>query len=406
MAEPALTLALGPTETPTIRCKTCKVPLPDATRKNCERCRRNRMETHNRWKRSVEARKNHGKNLIFLPTLETHPSSAPSSNVNIRWIRPGATSAATSQPPHRSYLGSGITPAHLPGAVTSTSTAPLDHERHHNRHRPASSQLPSDAPGLMSSPPHRINIPEYQWCEELVDALFALPPRSNFFGQFSVIADPDVDNSKRAQMFLDQLRSKGLPTSYVAAASFGFSSLEPHPLCLFSSFFAWVGKHRDLFLVTRMLPAGTRSVSTVDARLVVKAGSSSRSTTTPHTCTVCLVNASAWHFYTPPLDENLLWYSPSRTLLRDHTHTLCGSCTLPCSVLELHACACRLTTFPVLTPNRELFGSTIQYRGGPTNWTTFGQHFYRIRKCLELACIQYYCNLDVITFRVRSARLF
>jgi len=65
----------------------------------------------------------------------------------------------------------------------------------------------------MSSFPRHINIPEYQWGEELVDALFALPPRSNFFGQFSVIADPDVDNPKRAQMFLDQLRSKGLPTS-------------------------------------------------------------------------------------------------------------------------------------------------------------------------------------------------
>ena len=88
----------------------------------------------------------------------------------------------------------------------------------------------------MSSLPRHINIPEYQWADELVDALLTLPPRSNFFGQFSVITDPDVDNPKRAQMFLHKLRSKGLPISYVAAASFGFSLIGPHILCLFSLF--------------------------------------------------------------------------------------------------------------------------------------------------------------------------
>lgn len=85
----------------------------------------------------------------------------------------------------------------------------------------------------MSSLLNRIDIPEYQWGEELVDALLALPPRSNFFGQFSVVADPDVDNFKRARMFLDQVGSKGLPVSCVAAASL---SVEPHldPSLLFS----------------------------------------------------------------------------------------------------------------------------------------------------------------------------
>ena len=235
MAQPVHSLVLGPTETPAIRCKTCKVPLPDATRKNCDRCRRNRTENYHRWKRSVEARKNHGKNLISLPTLETHPSSAPPSELNIRWTNPATTSAASSQPPHRSHPGSN-TPAQLTGAVTPTSTTPLIHnlnERDHHRHQTASSQLPRDAPPVSSLP--RVDVPEYQWGEELVDALLALPPRSNFFGQFSVIADPDVDNSKRAQMFQDQLRSKGLPISCVAAAPFGISFVEL-TRCLFSSF--------------------------------------------------------------------------------------------------------------------------------------------------------------------------
>lgn len=104
----------------------------------------------------------------------------------------------------------------LTGIVTSTSSVLLDpnlNKRSYYREHTMSSQLPRDAPQLMSSLPYDIDIPEYQWGEELVNALMALPPRSNFVGQFSVVADPDVDNSKRAQMFLDQLRSKGLPTT-------------------------------------------------------------------------------------------------------------------------------------------------------------------------------------------------
>ena len=278
------TLILGPSETPAIRCKTCKVPLPDAKRKNCERCRRNRTENYNRWK----ARKS----LISLPTVETHPSSAPSLNVNIRWIKPATTSAACSQPSHQSHPGSGI-----------PSSASLD--PYLNEHRQAATSHPSkEAPRLMPSWPYGIN--EYQWDEELVDALLALPPRSNFFGQFSVIADPDADNFKRAQMFLDQLRSKGLPTSYVAAMSLGLSFVESHPRCLF--LLSWAGIHRDLSPVPWMLPASTRSVCTADARLGVKAGSSSQSTTTPRIVSVCLVNVSASHFCTPR-DEISLTYA-------------------------------------------------------------------------------------------------
>ncbi|KAH9059634.1 hypothetical protein EDB87DRAFT_1620577 [Lactarius vividus] len=202
MAQPVHSLVLDPTERPTIRCKTCKAPLPDATRKNCDRCRRNRTENYHRWKRSVEARKN----LIVLPTLETHPSSVPPSKLNIRWTNPATTSAAVPRPSHLSHPGTGTPAQH------SDATTPLDYNLNKCDHRPqtASLQVPRDAPGLASSLP-RINVPEYQWGEELVDALLALPPRSNFFGQFSVVADPDVDNSKRAQMFRDQLRSIDLP---------------------------------------------------------------------------------------------------------------------------------------------------------------------------------------------------
>ncbi|KAH8981427.1 hypothetical protein EDB92DRAFT_1897946, partial [Lactarius akahatsu] len=199
MAQPEHSLVLGPTETPAIRCKTCKVPLPDATRKNCDRCRRNRTENYHRWKRSVEARKNHI--ALSLPSLETHHSSAP---LNIRWTKPATTSAAGPRPPHLSHPGTSTPAQH------SDATAPLDYNL--NRHQTASSQVPRDAPASVSSLP-RVNIPEYQWGEELVDALLALPPRSNFFGQFSVIADPHINNSERAQMFQDQLRSKDLPIS-------------------------------------------------------------------------------------------------------------------------------------------------------------------------------------------------
>lgn len=205
MAQPLHSLDLGPTATPTLRCKKCKVPLPDATRKNCERCRRIRTENYNRWKRTAEARKNQAKSPISIAIPETHPSSAPPSNVQITRINPA-------QPPHGAS-----TPLQLTDTITSTSSISLDADLKRGYYRPHT-VLP--APQSMSSLLRNIDIPEYQWSEELVNALMALPPRSNFVGQFSVIADPDVDNPKRAQMFLDQLRSKGLPTSYVAASSY------------------------------------------------------------------------------------------------------------------------------------------------------------------------------------------
>ena len=241
MAQPLHALDLGPTTTPTLRCKKCKVPLPDATRKNCERCRRTRTENYNRWKRSAEARKNQAKSPISIPMPETHPSSAPpSNNVQIRSTNPA-------QPPHGAS-----TPLQLTDTVTSTSSVSLDANMKHGNYRPPT-VLP--APQLMSSFTCGRDVPEYQWSEELVNTLMALPPRSNFVGQFSVVADPDVDNSKRAQMFLDQLRSKGLPTSYVSAASY-VRRASPAPYVLLT----YAGKHIDLSPATRAPSMGTRSV--------------------------------------------------------------------------------------------------------------------------------------------------
>jgi hypothetical protein len=60
-----------------------------------------------------------------------------------------------------------------------------------------------------------MDVQEYQWSSELVDELSALPPRSNFVGKFSIVYDPAVDNSKRALMFADQLRDRGLFISCV-----------------------------------------------------------------------------------------------------------------------------------------------------------------------------------------------
>jgi len=73
---------------------------------------------------------------------------------------------------------------------------------------------------MVASLPH---VPEYQWGPELVAALLVLRPRSNFLGKFSVIANPDVDNATRAQMFVDQVRSNGLRISYVVTLPFGLS---------------------------------------------------------------------------------------------------------------------------------------------------------------------------------------
>ncbi|KAI0247380.1 hypothetical protein BJV78DRAFT_1285612 [Lactifluus subvellereus] len=202
------------TDPPIIRCKTCKAPLPDASWKNCDRCRRNRTESYNRWKKSVEARKS-----IITGTEATPGSSLPSeteipstSRLNLN-TQPTTFTNTTGDPrPHRL---SHVQPA-TPSQAAGTDATPPDHRsngRDHDGHPTGTPQLsggtPRTAPGSPAS--QVIRIPEYQWCDELIDELTALPPRSNFIGKFSIISDPQVDNPARAHAFLDQLRAKGRP---------------------------------------------------------------------------------------------------------------------------------------------------------------------------------------------------
>lgn len=53
-----LSLPPAPTDPfSTIRCKTCKAPLPSAAWKNCDNCRRKRTASFHRWKQSAALRK-------------------------------------------------------------------------------------------------------------------------------------------------------------------------------------------------------------------------------------------------------------------------------------------------------------------------------------------------------------
>ncbi|KAI9451829.1 hypothetical protein BJY52DRAFT_1190737 [Lactarius psammicola] len=143
-------------------------------------------------------------------------------------------------------------------------------------------QHPRNEPAPVStSSPQRIAVSEYQWSDELVAHLLGLPPRSNFGGKFAIIADPGVDNAMRAQIFADQLRSQGVPISYVAA--------------LF---------RKDIPLRTpRALSTHIHYYSLAGARTGVVGGSLSLSATTLRIRTVCLASASAWRSTTPPADN-------------------------------------------------------------------------------------------------------
>ena len=134
---------------------------------------------------------------------------------------PISTSATNGRPPDPQLPGSG-TPTQPTSTAPLASTAPPDPQPNwQDLASPTEpSQRPSSAQGPASEsvpPQHRIPIFEYQWGDELVGQLMVLPPRSNFGGKFAIIADPSVDNAMRAQMFADQLRSQGVPISYVAA---------------------------------------------------------------------------------------------------------------------------------------------------------------------------------------------
>ena len=191
---------LVPPDPVTIRCKKCKAPLEDTTWKNCDRCRRIRTESFNRWK----AKKSVVDNTASISLLSTS-TAAPTSNLN---LRPAFHVTMTPNPG----------PSTFPQAPSLS--APSQHYRSwHDQSRlpTGTSQTtraqPRTAPTLVA--PQAIHVPEFQRSDELIDQLLALPPRSRFVGKFSVIADPAVDNARRAHMIADQLRARGIPISCV-----------------------------------------------------------------------------------------------------------------------------------------------------------------------------------------------
>lgn len=190
-AENQLSLPAPTDDTPVIRCKKCRVPLPDAIWKNCASCRRSRTESYHRWKQSASLRSMRRMDLSeYLLRPRQHSSSL------FRIIDYSTLSQA-------------------PGP-----TAPRDqHSNEPGRHGDpsGSTTLANDQPRRISAsteprPPGAI---EYQWSDELIEALLALSPRSKYIGKFSIIPDPKVDNSARAYMFVDQLRARGVPISCV-----------------------------------------------------------------------------------------------------------------------------------------------------------------------------------------------
>lgn len=204
---------LVPPDPVTIRCKKCKAPLEDTTWKNCDRCRRIRTESFNRWK----AKKSVLDNTASTP-LST-PTAAPTSNPNPR-------------------PASHVTMAPNPGPSTfpqapSLSAPPQHYRSGHDQNRlpTESSQTTRGQPRTAPTPvvPQAIHVPEFQRSDELIDQLSALPPRSRFVGKFSVIADPAVDNTRRAHMIADQLRARGIPISCVV------TTIPAHPPSFFTS---------------------------------------------------------------------------------------------------------------------------------------------------------------------------
>jgi hypothetical protein len=181
---------------PVIRCKTCKNPLTDTIWKNCASCRRNRTESYNRWKKSAQLRSMRKMDLIQLSEsllcLRQHSS----------FLFRTVDSSTLLQPPG--------------------PTAPLDHHSNEPSHYgdpsgSSESRLANDQPQRTSAStvPQPAEAIEYQWSDELIEALLALPPRSRYIGMFSIIADPAVNNSTRAHLFADQLHARAVPISCV-----------------------------------------------------------------------------------------------------------------------------------------------------------------------------------------------
>ena len=200
--QPPLPAQAGP---PLIECKRCKAPLPDTTWKNCASCRRNRTESYNRWKKSA-----------LLRSMAKDPSES------LLCLRQRSSSL------FRTVDYTSLSQAPGPGP-----TARLDH--HPNE--PGLRGDPSGSSPLANDQPRRTSTSavqrpaeaiEYQWSDELIEALLALPPRSKYIGTFSIVADPAVNNSMRVGLFADQLRARAVHISCVVPSHHS-SPLSSHP---------------------------------------------------------------------------------------------------------------------------------------------------------------------------------
>jgi hypothetical protein len=192
----------SPDSTTVLTCKKCKVPLPDATWKNCAKCRRERTDSYNRWKKSALLRSmNSSKSVLRMRQYSSFPSRIVDSG----------------------------TSSHAPGP-----TAPLDrysNEPSHSEDLSEGSRLADDQPRRTSAPtvPPPAEAIEYQWSDELIADLLELPPRSVFMGKFSIVADPAVNNSTRAHLFAGQLHARAVPISCDVPSLPPFPSTLPYP---------------------------------------------------------------------------------------------------------------------------------------------------------------------------------
>jgi hypothetical protein len=186
---------------PTNRCKKCRAPLPDATWKNCDRCRKSRTESYNRWKKSVEGRTQMNVFNSSDPFLSSEPQSSSAPAIDVAPNHPRhSTSSRVSVPIASHQLPSARNPNGLPTGGSRPHAATSDQPQPQSV---SASAVPKDF----------VHIPEFQWSDELLDRISELQPRSTFLGKFSVVADPAVSNASRAYMFAEQLRARGIAIS-------------------------------------------------------------------------------------------------------------------------------------------------------------------------------------------------
>ena len=190
------------TNPPIFKCKKCGVALKDGTWKNCDSCRRRRTDDYNRWKarKSVAASGvDHNLTAASGSSLasKTGPPSAPTSIPNL---------LTTITPTQGAYPYPSIS-----FRPSSLSTPLPDHYPNRRDHTGNPAPRTSDQTTPAFTVPRPVHIPEYQCSDELFNEMLAQPPCPNFMGTFSVVADPAVDNLKRARMLVDQLRASGVP---------------------------------------------------------------------------------------------------------------------------------------------------------------------------------------------------